>query len=141
MKRYISLTFTLLVVLVVTSCEPKSETGLTCYEIELNKAFTAKIGEEWCIPGSDWKITFGPFIEDSRCNVPDIECFWAGRFVMGATIYNGEATQDTFFAVHNWQDTLLSVPYTIYLNLVKPEIRPTTDPLDPSSYSFEMEIK
>ncbi len=60
---------------------------------------------------------------------------------MGTTIYNGEATQDTFFAVNNWQDTLLSGPYTIHLNLVKPEIRPTTEPLDPSAYSFEMVIK
>jgi hypothetical protein len=141
MKKYILLTSTLLLVLVVTSCEPKSETSLTCNQIELSKAFTAKIGEEWCIPGSNWKITFGPFIEDSRCNVPEIECIWAGRYVMGATIYNGETMQDTFFAVHNWQDTLLSGPYAIYLNLVKPEIRPTIDPLDPSVYSFEMVIK
>ena len=53
----------------------------------------------------------------------------------------GTTLRDTFYAVNNWRDTIYNGPYAIYLNLVKPETRPTTDPIDPDSYSFEMVIK
>ena len=141
MKSYISLTVSLLFVLVSDRCDQRSDLDPDCNEIHLNKAFTARIGEEWCIPETGWKITFGPVIGDSRCNVPGIECIWAGSFVMAASISNGEITQDTFEAVHGWQDTLYSGPYKIYLNKVIPEVRESLDPLDPSAYSFEMLIK
>lgn len=142
MKNYISLTvFMVSTILSSPGCDPKSDANPPCNTITLNKPFTARIGEQWCIPSTDWKITFGPMIEDSRCNVPNIECIWAGRFVMATTIDNGETLQYNFEAVNNWQDTLQVEPYTIYLNLVKPEIRPSTEPLDPSAYSFDITIK
>lgn len=113
-----------------------------CNEAQLNKPFTAKIGDEWCLVGTDWKIKLNDVVEDSRCNVPNVECIWAGRYVMSVTIdQDGGTVQDTFFAVNNWQDTIYSGNYAIYLNLVKPEIRPTTDPIDEDAYSLEMVIK
>jgi hypothetical protein len=142
MKNYISLTvFLVSTILSSPGCDPKTDANLQCHEITLGKTFTARIGEVWCVPSTDWKITFGPMIEDSRCNVPNIECIWAGRYVMGATIDNGEVINQNFEAVNNWQDTLYSGPYAIYLNLVKPEIRPTTEPIDPASYSFDIIVK
>ena len=142
MKNYISLTVLLLSALVSNpGCDPKTDANLNCNTITLNKPFTARIGEQWCIPSTDWKITFGPVVEDSRCNVPNIECIWAGRFVMGASIDNGESINQNFEAVNSWQDTLYSGPYAIYLTLVKPEVRPTMDPLDPSAYSFDITVK
>ena len=54
---------------------------------------------------------------------------------------DGTPLRDPFYAVNNWRDTIYNGPYAIYLNLVKPETRPTTDPIDPDSYSFEMVIK
>ena len=98
--------------------------------------------DEWCFEEADWKIRFGPFIEDSRCNVPDIVCVWAGRYVMAATIYNhGETVQDTFEAVYNWTDTIYQGPYQIILSKVYPEIRTSMEPLDPSNYSFDIIVK
>jgi len=141
MKSFLSITMGLLFVLVAEKCEPVSDAGLRCQEITLNKPFTAKIGEEWCVPQSGWSINFGPVIEDSRCNVVNVECIWAGQFVMATTISNGEINQDTFYAINNWQDTLYANPFTIYLNKVNPEVRATTEPLDPASYSFEMVVR
>lgn len=141
MKSHLFLTVSILFVLVTERCEPKSS-GLMCKETQLNKPFTARIGEEWCLAQTDLKIKLDAMVEDSRCNVTNVECVWAGRYVMAVTIdHDGGSLRDTFFAVNNWQDTIYSGSYGIYLNLVKPEIRPTTDPIDPASYSFEMVIK
>ncbi|HSF88759.1 MAG TPA: hypothetical protein VLA46_05030 [Saprospiraceae bacterium] len=142
MKSYISLTVSLLFVLVTEKCEPNSASGLMCNEAQLNKPFTAKIGEVWCLAQTDWKMKLDAVVEDSRCNVTNVDCVWAGRYVMAVSIdQDGTTVRDTFFAVNNWQDTIYSGPYSIYLHLVKPETRPTTDPIDPASYSFEMLIK
>jgi hypothetical protein len=142
MKNYFSLTLLALAGMFTNqACDKNTDAELTCKSITVNKPFTAKIGEEWCIPATGWSITFGPTIEDSRCNVPEIDCVWAGRFVMAATIDNGEITQDTFFAVNNWRDTLYSGSYTIILDKVKPEIRSSTELLDPSAYSFDMIVR
>ncbi|MDQ3017791.1 MAG: hypothetical protein M3R25_13855 [Bacteroidota bacterium] len=140
MKNYKLLTSALLgSFLILMSCEKKITDNLSCNQIQLNKPFTAGIDDEFCLEGQDWKIKFGPFVEDSRCNVPTIQCVWAGRFVMGATITNnGEVLNDTFIAEHNWQDTLYNGPYKIILKTVKPEIRTSMEPLAPSAYSFEM---
>jgi hypothetical protein len=124
-----------------TGCEKKLISPLSCNTFELNKPFTAKISQDWCLEGSDLKITFGPFIEDSRCNVEGIECIWAGRYVMGATIDNGEPYQDTFYAVNNWTDTLYHGPYQIILTKVYPEMRATMEPLAPALYSFDILVK
>ena len=124
-----------------SGCDKKNPSDLGCNQITLNKPFTAKIAEQWCLEETNWKITFGSFIEDSRCNVTGIECVWAGRYVMAATIDNGEAIQDTFLAVNNWSDTLYQGSYRIILSKVFPEIRTTMEPLDPSEYSFEVVVK
>ncbi|HEX5112662.1 MAG TPA: hypothetical protein VFV79_07435 [Saprospiraceae bacterium] len=89
----------------------------------------------------NWKITFGPFLEDSRCNVPEIDCVWAGRYVMAALIEGAETERDTFYAERDWRDTLHVYPYTIILNKVFPETRTTMGNLDSSAYSFEIIIK
>jgi hypothetical protein len=141
MKNYISLTvFVVSTILSSPGCDTKSDANPPCNTITLNKSFTARVGEQWCIPSNDWNITFGPILEDSRCNLPDIDCIWGGRFVMSATINNGDAVQETFEAVHNWQDTLYNGPYTIYLNLVKPE-NSNPGPSVPSAYSFDILVK
>jgi len=125
----------------LNSCDKKQDSGLNCNTIILNQTFRAKINEDWCIDEADWKIHFGPFIEDSRCNVPNIECVWAGRYVMAATIDNGETLRDTFFAVNNWSDTIYQGPYQIILSKVYPEIRTSMEPLDTSAYSFDIIVK
>ena|SRR5687767_7198794 len=134
MKTYI---FAVALLCSAMQCEEK----ILCSEFNLNQPFTARIDEKWCLESSDWNITFGPFIEDSRCNVPGIDCIWAGRYVMGVTIDNGQTIQDTFFAQHNWSDTLYNGGYQIILAKVYPETRPTMEPLNPSEYSFDIIVK
>ena len=124
-----------------TGCDKQSTNELRCKQIKPDQPFKAVIGEQWCLDNENWKITFGPFIEDSRCNVPEIDCVWAGRYVMGATIDNGKSVQDTFFAVHNWTDTLTHNGYQIILAKVYPEVRQTMEPLDPSAYSFDIIVR
>ena len=127
-------------ILMINSCDKKTA-GPECNEITLNQTFTAKINEQWCLEDADLKIRFGPFLEDSRCNVPNIDCVWAGRYVMGTTIDTGTEIQDTFYAVHNWTDTLYHNSYRIILAKVYPEIRTSMEPLDDSAYSFDVIVK
>jgi len=140
MKIYISFISVLfLVAFSLTGCEEKL--NQSCNQITQNETFKAKIGEVWCLDATDWKITFGPLIEDSRCNAPLINCFWAGRYVMAATFDNGDAVQDTFYAEGNWQDTLYYGNYKIFLEKVYPELNLTAEPLDPSEYSFDVIVR
>lgn len=122
-----------------TSCDQKS--SLTCKEITPGQPFLARIGEEWCVSASNWKVKFGPFVEDSRCNVPGIECVWAGRYVMEATFSHGETVQDTFFAVNEWRDTLYQGGYQVILDKVYPETRTSMSALSPEDYSFDVIVK
>ncbi|HZV72044.1 MAG TPA: hypothetical protein VFG10_21055 [Saprospiraceae bacterium] len=125
-----------------SGCDKKSNTDALCNQITLNKPFTAKLDELWCLDQDHWSITFGPFVEDSRCNVQGIECVWAGRYVMAATINDNQGVvRDTFFAVSNWSDTLHYSSYNIILKKVNPEFRTTMEPLDPSAYSFDMVVE
>ncbi|MBK9984509.1 MAG: hypothetical protein IPP15_19445 [Saprospiraceae bacterium] len=125
-----------------SGCDKKDTTDPLCNQITLNKPFLAKIDEQWCLDQANWSIRFGPLVEDSRCNVPGIDCFWAGRFVMAATIINSDGEErDTFYAVRNWTDTLQQGIYNIYLNKIYPEMRPTMELLDPSKYSFDVIIE
>jgi hypothetical protein len=71
----------------------------------------------------------------------EIDCVWAGRFVMAALIEANETTRDTFYAQRDWRDTIQRGAYTVILNKVFPEIRETMEPLDTSAYSFEIIIK
>ena len=139
MKFYASIA-TILYLIILQSCD--KQTSSNCQEITVNETFTAKINETWCIDEADWEITFGPLIEDSRCNVPGIQCIWAGRFVIGATIKdNGETLQDTFFAEFNWTDTLYQGPYKIIMSKVYPEERTSMEALESSAYSFDITVK
>jgi hypothetical protein len=124
-----------------SGCDKQSSADLNCKPIVLDQPFKAGIGEKWCLDAKNWTITFGPFIEDSRCNVPEIDCVWAGRYVMGATFENGGSVRDTFFAVHNWSDTLTFSGHQVILSKVYPEIRQTMEPLDPSAYSFDIIVR
>lgn len=140
MKNHICLTLALLSALAIPSCEDKiANPG--CNEITPGVTFTARLGEVWCIPQTDWQMTFGSLIEDSRCNIENVDCIWAGRFVMSTIFDNGEATPDTFYAVNNWTDTLYHGPYAIFLNKVYPLEQSDPGPLDPSAYSFDMVVK
>lgn len=139
--KWLSLITAVFSLLTWTSCEKKVVSPLSCNQFQLNKPFKAEISEQWCLDGTDWKITFGPLIEDSRCNVPDILCVWAGQYVMAATIENGEEVQDTFYAVHNWTDTLYQGGYQIILAKVYPETRTSMEALAPSAYSFDVIVK
>ena len=131
----------LLTAFIVPACLEKPSNTAGCNEFTSGEPFIAKIDETWCLQDTDWRISFGPLIEDSRCNVPGIECVWAGRYVMAATIKQGETLRDTFFAVNDWRDTIYSGGYQVILNKVFPETRPTTDPLPKSAYSFEVVVK
>ena len=122
-------------------CDKKAINHLSCNEFKLNKPFTAKIADQWCLEGAPLKITFGPMLEDSRCNVENIPCVWAGRYVLAATIDDGEMHRDTFYAVNNWTDTLYHGNYRIILAKVYPEMRTSMEPLDPQAYSFDILVK
>lgn len=124
-----------------TGCDKKPTGSLLCNQFTLDNTFTARLNQEWCLKDTEFKISFGPFIEDSRCNVPEIACVWAGRYVMGATFENGESIQDTFFAVHNWTDTLYHSGYKIILEKVYPVTRVSMEPLPAAGYSFDVRVK
>lgn len=116
--------------------------NLQCNQAQIDKSFTAGTGELWCLSGSDLKIQFTDVVEDSRCNVSDITCVWAGRYVMAATLlYGGESIQDTFYAQHGWRDTLYTGPYKIILEKVKPETRESMEPLEDEAYNFDVVIR
>lgn len=142
MKNHICLTILVLGTVFLASCtKSKTETPFDCKEITLGETFSAKFGEEWCVPQTGLKMTLGPFIEDGRCNIPGILCVWEGQFVMGVTFENGEATKDTFYAVKNWRDTLSHGPHTIMLNKIYPLTRTSFDPMDLEEYTFEMIVE
>lgn len=134
MKIYGSI-LPLMWLITLASCDQNTS---SCKQITIDKPFIARIDERWCIDDAGWKVTFGPFIEDSRCNVDGIDCVWAGRFVMGATFEKGETKLDTFYAVHNWSDTLYHSQYRIILEKIYPETRASMEPLDPTEYSFKV---
>ena len=127
--------------MLVSCSTSKTEATFVCKEITLGQSFTAKFGEEWCVPQTGWKMTIGPFIEDGRCNIPFVYCVWEGQFVMGTTFENGMETIDTFRAITNWRDTLVNGPYSIMLNKIYPEMRNDFEPLDPDQYSFEIIVE
>lgn len=142
MKNHICLTILTISCLFLASCtKSKTETPFDCKEITLGETFIAKFGEEWCVPQTGWKMTFGPFIEDGRCNITDIVCVWEGQFVMGATFDDGTETVDTFYAITNWRDTLINGSHTIILNKIYPLIRDSFAPVDLEDYSFEMIVE
>ncbi len=142
MKYCKSLTILFLVALLTGACHDEIARGNSpCQNITLDKPFIAKFGETWCRPAENWEITFGPFLEDSRCNVPEYECFWQGRFVMGAQYNNGETVKDTFEVIYGSTDTLNAWPFRVIITDVYPEDRTSFEPLDTSAYSFRVVVK
>jgi hypothetical protein len=130
------------VLLAFNGCGKSEDNTAGCdNQITLNQRFTAKIGETWCLPSENWEITFNGTVEDSRCNVPEIDCVWAGRYVLATTIDGGSAIRDTFNAVNAWRDTLYQGNHTIILDKVYPELRPTMDPLNESAYAFDIIVR
>ncbi len=141
MKNHIGLTFLMISCFLLGSCsKSKNEGSVVCDEIILGQPFTATIGQAYCAPQSNWVMILGPVIEDSRCNVPEVDCIWEGQFIMGLTFEGAAEAIDTFYAINDWRDTLFNGPYTIMLNKVYPLTRTSFDPLDPSEYSFEMVV-
>ena len=69
MKSYLSLTVSLLFVLVTERCEPKSDSGNVCNQAILNKPFVAKIGEEWCLSQTDWKMKLDAAVSYTHLDV------------------------------------------------------------------------
>jgi hypothetical protein len=142
MKNHIRLTILIMGALWLGSCsKSKTDGPVVCDEITLGQPFTATFGQAYCVPQTNWVMILGPFIEDSRCNIPEILCVWDGQYVMGVTFEGPAETIDTFFAVHNWKDTLVNGPHTIILNEIYPLTRTSFDPLDLNEYSFEMVVK
>ena len=142
MKFYLTCAIVTLAGALISGCDHKPESPVNCNTITPGQTFTARIGESWCLPDDHWQITFGPAIEDSRCNVADIECVWAGRFVLGTTIqYQDGVKQDTFDAISNWSDTLHNTPFTVILQKIYPEMRDSIGMLPASAYSFDVLVK
>ena len=130
------------VLLAFNGCGKSEDKTAGCdNQITLNQRFTAKIGETWCLPTENWEITFNATVEDSRCNVVDVECVWAGRCVLATNIDAGTSVRDTFYAVDDWRDTLIAGNHTIILDKVHPVTRPSTDPLPESAYAFDVIVK
>lgn len=142
MKNHICLTLLVLGGLFFTSCsKSKTEGPVVCEEINLGEPFTARFGQAYCIPQTNWVMILGPFIEDGRCNIPEILCVWEGQFVMGVSFEGNAESIDTFYAIHNWQDTLVNGNYEIMINQIHPASRTSFDPLELDEYSFEMVVK
>ena len=134
----LALLFTLLA---LTGCDKLINANPGCQTMELNKPFLAHLREQWCLEETNWRIQFGPVMEDTRWNVEGLVCVWAGRFVMEATINGGIPAKDTFEAIHNWTDTLYHGPYSIILAKVYPEMRDSMGILSSSQYSFDVIVK
>ena len=113
-----------------------------CDEFTLGEEFEARIHDTWCLQNGDLTITFQRILDDSRCNIQDVECVWAGKFTMEVDIREGGATRrDTFDAVHNWQDTIMTGAYDIALIKVLPEIRIMNNLPDTSDYRLRVVVQ
>ncbi len=136
------LPFLLISVITLSSCDKKNE-GLPgdCQSIVLHQPFTARIGETWCIPATGWSIRLDTITEDSRCNVLEYVCVWAGQLVMEATVNEQGHDQVTFVADHDWRDTLYTQDHTIILQKILPETRDSWEILPPQTYAFEIIVK
>lgn len=121
-------------------CKETTEHVLPCMEITEGTPFEAKVHDTWCLPDESVKITFGPILDDSRCNIPNIECVWAGQTLLELRIETTEIPNtylDTLFAVNNWQDTISIGNYNLQLNRVFPLERSGFD-VDTANYRFQM---
>ncbi|MDX1478333.1 MAG: hypothetical protein R3301_11550 [Saprospiraceae bacterium] len=121
--------------------EPPVKEG-SCDTITLGVPFDARIHETWCLDNGSLAITFGRILDDSRCNIQDVECVWAGKFTMEVDINEqGILRRDTFDAIHNWQDTLATALYDIALIKVFPETRVMNNLPDTSDYVLRIVVE
>ncbi len=129
---------TLFLSILFVSCKD-TDNALPCKEITPGVAFEAKVHDTWCLPDESVKITIGTVIEDSRCNVKDIVCVWAGRIVLELLIETNEEPfyRDTFYAVDNWQDEMMVGNYVLELKQVLPLER-NDFVTDTSEYAFQL---
>lgn len=126
--------------LALQSCNEKLPLPANCMTFEFGVPFEAGIQEAWCEEAGDFVLTLGPILEDSRCNVPGIECVWAGRFVLAATFQHEGISRDTFYAVEDWRDTIFVDNTEIILDKVFPETRTDMGIVDTSAYRFRLII-
>lgn len=126
----------------LASCDCDDRSALPCREIIKDEIFEAKVHDVWCLPDESLKITFGPILEDSRCNIPGFDCFWAGRTLLELLIETNEvaAYKDTLYAELNWQDTLSVGNYSLELNKIFPLER-TDFTVDTAKYRFQMVLR
>jgi hypothetical protein len=129
-------------ILLIYACRDRAGTALPCKEITPGVLFEAKVHETWCLPDESVKLSINSIVEDSRCNVKDIVCVWAGRAVLELLIETKEipSYRDTFYAVENWQDTLSIGNYDLELALIHPQERLDTS-VDTAAYRFQMILK
>jgi hypothetical protein len=134
-----TLLFAISVMSILFSSCRNTDSALPCNEITPDVAFETKVHETWCLPDESLKITIGTIVEDSRCNVKDIICVWAGRTVLELLIETKEVPfyRDTFYAVDNWQDAMTIGNYTLELTQVLPLER-TDFVTDTAEYSFQL---
>lgn len=139
--KSLSLSLIALIILLY-ACRDRAQTASPCKEITEGVAFEAKVHETWCLPNAHIKLTVNSILEDGRCNVKDIDCIWAGRAVVELLIETHEVPsyRDTFYAVHNWQDTLQVGGYDLELALIVPLER-LLPVVDTAAYRFQMILK
>ena len=124
------------------ACNERVDKEGVCENFELGEEFEARIHDTWCLENGNLAITFGSILDDSRCNIVDVECVWAGKFTMFVDIdLAGDITRDTFDAVHNWQDTIQAGAYNIALVKVLPEMRTMNNPVDTSEYTLRIIVE
>lgn len=126
-----------LVLLVAPGCD-KENRSPACLEFSENEPFTARIGETWCVDDGQLSFTFGPLLEDSRCNVPEYVCIWEGRVVLEVTIRSQQTVVDSFVTWVDWRDTLHGPGYSLILDKVRPETRPDFTWADTSAYRLDL---
>lgn len=133
-----SLLFWMISLLGITACREMTDNALPCLEITPGMPFEAKIHDTWCLPDGSLQLTFGPILEDGRCNIQEINCFWEGQMLLETEITNhGEMQKDTFRVIGQGSDTLVSGQWSIIMQHVSPEERPDFS-IDTSAYRFTM---
>lgn len=116
-----------------------SKPNFSCVSQQINTPFQARVGDQVCFENENIVLHFGKILEDSRCNIPHVDCFWEGRYVMILDVEeNGAINPDTIQASYIGLDTLIYPDFRILISNVKPEIRTTYEVTDTSLYELEV---
>lgn len=133
-----------LVTVLLVSCKQDENAkpdpdGLQCETYPVNVRFNAHVNDVICIENEDIVLGFGRILEDSRCNVPHIDCVWEGRFVMALDVEIGSnVIKDTIRANYQGLDTITYQDFKIEILKVKPEVRPSLEFSDTTAYELEV---